>query len=236
MTPSLSPMRETAKAGLLFRDGIGPTSRMVSRSAMDERVLDGERYLKGRLDQDRLTALVADSPRAVFLAGKRGGAAVAGSTTVPTSESDRHADARDSRAEVLRERVECRRGDVVVPNERRVRVEDVEDVGDQPQVDHSQFQRLCRSNVGIPEVRESERIDLRRDEHLQVLIDPQRRLPEQRKRVPLTAEHVCAQLNPVRRLVEAVRVELPLRVHEDGPGAAPSAFRRELTAVDEGLC
>jgi len=40
---------------------------MVSRSAMDERVLDGERYLKGRLDQDRLTALVADSPRAVFL-------------------------------------------------------------------------------------------------------------------------------------------------------------------------
>ena len=84
--------------------------------------------------------------------------------------TDRHADAGDSGAEVSSERVERRRADIVVPDECSVRIEHVEDVEDQAEVDHVDLQRLCRSNIGVPQVWEPKRVDLRRDQHLKILI------------------------------------------------------------------
>src|SRR5438132_13816618 len=86
------------------------------------------------------------SPGSSSAARVGGGAAIPSSATTAIarevlaglpaiSESNRHAHAGDSRAQVLSQRVEGRRTDVVVPDDRRVGIEQVEDVEDQSEVD-----------------------------------------------------------------------------------------------------
>src|SRR4249920_1688010 len=82
----------------------------------------------------------------------------------PISKSHDEADARDARTQVLRERIEIRRGDVVHPHQPGVGVEDVEDVQHQPYVRHAAAERPRNPEVCVPEVRIPERIDLGAEE------------------------------------------------------------------------
>ena len=90
------------------------------------------------------------------------------------------------------------------------------------------LERPRRAQVGVPEIRIAEVIDLRRDQHVQRRIRAERRrraLTEHRIRIALAAEDVAADLDAVRRLIHGVRVELPLRVDVDVSRSAAAALR-----------
>ena len=127
-------------------------------------------------------------------------------------------------------------GDVVDAHERGVRVEHVEHVADQPEVRRPpELERCATRRVRVPQVVVAERVDLRRDQHRQRRVAAERAAcpAEERERVALPAEHVGAQLDAPRRLIQRVRVELPLGVDVDRARSAAAALRRELAAVDE---
>ena len=79
-----------------------------------------------------------------------------------------------------------------------VGVEDVEDVEHQPDVRHAAAERPRNPEVGVPQVRIAERVDLAAEEDRDTGIAAQRRRragANDRERIALSAEHVGAQLD-----------------------------------------
>ena len=67
-------------------------------------------------------------------------------------EANDQPEAQDSRAEILRQRIERRRADVVVAHERGVRVEQVEHVADDAQPDVAGVEASRDADVRVPQL------------------------------------------------------------------------------------